>query len=179
MEKGDINIISELWSTYFPKDLFNTNDKRLKSISYFINFFLGFKSEGRFKTDSSSIINLNVCELRQLLNEIDDFVQALITRPHEVTGSIGLALSVICSRNTKLQRITPRFYNLPVETTFMELKSSTVGQLVCLRGYVIRVTNCRPLVLGAAFWCSKCQQEMFVHFDDGLFVPPNSCPTKK
>ena len=73
----------------------------------------------------------------------------------------------------------PRFYNMRPETAFGDLKAGTVGQLVCITGYVIKVSACRPLIEGAGFLCGKCGQSSWSYFEDGIFNPPEMCRTEK
>lgn len=62
---------------------------------------------------------------------------------------------------------------------FSDIKSVTVGQLVTVIGYVVRVTASRPMVIEGSFKCPKCGQYTQKYFRDGLFSPPNVCGTDK
>lgn len=114
---------------------------------------------------------------------IPDFESSLRSSPIEVTGCFGIALSLIgTQRNPYCAEeivIKPHFYNFLTELSFSDLKANVVGELVQIRGHVIRITVCHPLVEQATFFCGKCQQSMDVPLEDGVYIPPEMCSTTK
>lgn len=172
--------VQPLWSKFFPKDPFFPDDKRLAAIHFFSNFFLNNADILR-RTDDSTSSYFNLSELQKRM-AFDDFLSTLQSRPKEVIGCIGIALNLELMRRAPSNCpviILPRFRNLKSEIDFGELKSSSVGQFVAIRGYVVRISPCKPLIEGAAFFCAKCQNEAFIHFEDGIYSPPPQCPMKK
>jgi DNA helicase MCM8 len=112
-----------------------------------------------------------------------DFALSLRMRPVEVMGFMGIAMSLLAKEQNPhcedLFIIHPRFYGLSEEISFGSIKSSAVGQLVSLRGHVVRVSPCRPLVLSAQFLCAKCMKYTTAKLEDGIFLPPAMCSTEK
>ena len=172
-----IRWLSILWSHFFPKDnskkLSIRDDPRLSCIDSFYNFFL---DEGKKLVRKQDLFrNTQVhLDIRKLSSCFDDFDEIMRTQPLEVMGCIGLALSLIPSMKLTFGMnmpifIQPIFYNLFPFTPFGELRSSTVGQLVSLRGYVVRVAPCKPLIIRAKFLCGKCFDTTEVYFEDGIF----------
>ena len=99
----------------------------------------------------------------------------------------GIAINLIIFSYVKLKNPNidefrihfPRILNLKPNTQYGHLKSSIVGHLVSLKGYVVRVSACSPLVISACFSCSKCSQYTRVTFEDGIFSTPTRCVTDK
>ncbi|KAG2492281.1 hypothetical protein HYH03_009521 [Edaphochlamys debaryana] len=73
-------------------------------------------------------------------------------------------------------RISVRLVNhTPSQTTIRQLRSSSIGKLVTLRGTVVRATPVRPLVERMDFVCAKCGSSVGVPFVDGVFTAPTKC----
>ena len=184
MNQQDKELLSRLWPRYFPKDKFWGDDKRIGAVEMFIAFF---QSESGKELVPANItcdvlsVEIDIPSMQRAL-PFSDFVSMLQTRPKEVIGCIGIALSIIFAVTVPAQKsltCIPRFVGLTTELSFGELKSGTVGQLVAIRGYVVRASHCRPLIEGALFSCGKCFVDTFTYFEDGIFQPPPICPTKK
>lgn len=152
----------------------------------FRNFFLT-DAAGQMFIDRSSLATQKYVYLNlTLFNHhlpFEDFASSLQMRPVEVMGMVGIALSLVAKNFyphcTEAFIIRPRFYNLGSEVGFGEIKSSTVGQMVSVRGHVVRVSACHPLVESANFLCAKCMKYTFARFEDGIFMPPSVCGTHK
>jgi hypothetical protein len=94
----------------------------------------------------------------------------------------GLAASLLMFSQGLIARPKPFqvvLFGLGPPTPFHEIKSHTVGQLVAVTGYVVRVSASRPLVVAGAFLCSKCGKHTRCSFSDGVFSPPSVCDTDK
>jgi DNA replicative helicase MCM subunit Mcm2 (Cdc46/Mcm family) len=181
--------IASLWRFYFTKEKFLENDNRIPAIQVFYELFLhnGFENiilNTDFKSNNS--IYLNVKSLADML-PFPDFVETLVNRPVELIGTIGIALSLILLFKSKNNNnntvepiaVVPRFHNLLPEISFNGIKSGAADKLVSIRGHVIRVNSCRPLIEVASFLCSKCQRETLCFFEDGIFCTPEKCSTPK
>jgi DNA replicative helicase MCM subunit Mcm2 (Cdc46/Mcm family) len=155
MDKQDAQILASfVWPKFFPKDKFMLQDKRIAAITMFCEFF---KHEGKAllsKLDATKEKSLyfDVSGVSQLL-PFPDFIDTLRTRPNEVIGCLGCAISILKTRefSSNLSEpfcIWPRFQNFSEDCSFSDLKSGTVGQLVNIRGYVVRVSPCKPLIEG-------------------------------
>ncbi len=185
MEKEDVRILTGIWGDYFHQEIFIVQDQRNGAIQIFQEFFLS--EAGLFLTNTINlsldrIVYFDVQQLNHIL-PFPDFETTLVNRPLEVLGCMGMALSLIINkRNPYLPEIIAikcRFYNLSNAISYGDLKSSTVGQFVCLEGHVVKASNCHPLIERAVFTCAKCQQSTWVSFEDGIYMPPEVCTTPK
>ena len=185
MNPAELLYVAGLWGEYFPREVFIAQDPRLAGITMFRDFF---KSEqGICLLDSQALstqryVYFNIKYLNETL-PFSDFELSLKMRPTEVMGFIGIALSLLAKQqNPHCEEqfiIHPRFYGLSSDTCFGDIKSSTVGQVVSVRGHVVRVSPCRPLVQSASFLCAKCMKFTFSKLEDGIFLPPVVCSTEK
>ena len=182
---------SRLWGRYFPLERLgaftgNSKDTRVSIIETFFSILRkpetgSLLNTSTWKHDGS--VYFDVQELASTLL-FPDFVNTLRSRPREVCGCLGVALSLIAAERIpeaqkldSLWAIHPRFTNLGEETPFEHLNSSCVGQFVCFRGHVVRVSAPRPLVTGGWFACVKCNQDTWQAFEDGVFCIPSNCAT--
>lgn len=186
MHADDLTYVGYVWNEFFPKEVYLPQDPRLAGINMFREFFLTDPA-GQKYIDGDSLatqkyVYFNVCTLNQHL-PFNDFDVSLKLRPVEVMGLVGIALSLVAKNLhphcSDAFVIRPRFYNSNSEVSFGDIKSSTVGQMVSVRGHVVRVSACRPLVESANFLCAKCMKYTFARFEDGIFIPPNVCSTAK
>jgi DNA helicase MCM8 len=185
MNPAELLYIAEVWESYFPREVFIAQDPRLAGIGIFRDFFSTGEGCGLVSQDQLALqkyVYFDVDELNDKL-PFSDFELSLKMRPIEVTGFVGIALSLLArAQNPHCEErfvILPRFYGLSEETSFGNINSSTVGQLVSTRGHVVRVSPCRPLVQTASFLCAKCMKYTFARLEDGIFVPPAMCSTEK
>lgn len=185
MNASELLHVAGVWEAYFPREVFIAQDPRLAGIGIFRDFFS--TGEGRTMISLEQLamqkyVYFDVIELNEKL-PFSDFELSLKMRPTEVTGFIGIALSLLAkAQNPHCEEqfiIYPRFYGLSEETSFGNINSSTVGQLVSIRGHVVRVSPCRPLVLSASFLCAKCMKYTSSRLEDGIFIAPAICSTEK
>jgi DNA replicative helicase MCM subunit Mcm2 (Cdc46/Mcm family) len=136
-----------------------------------------------------------------------DCLSLLCTEPANMIGCIGCAVSVLLSQrlsvfnNNKLYPIAihPRFFSTTITTTyrlgsvcapvadlhsncvpltpFVDVKSNAVGKLVCIIGYVMRMTKIQPLVEYGSFICGKCGKQTLTYFEDGIYTSTDRCAT--
>ena len=182
--------VMQIWPKYFPNDrppIFNAKQKdaRISIIETFLTIFIkeeNTKLLGYQNWSPESLVYFDVQELASIC-PIPDFNKLLRTKPRELSGCIGIAMTILASHlipaassSTCLPwLIRPRFTNLGEETPFELLKSSCVGQFVCFRGHVVRVSPPRPLVIGGWFSCSKCGDDTWQAFEDGVYCVPVGC----
>lgn len=130
--------------------------------------------------------------MQELANSVgfNDFELSLVNRPTEVLGCLGIALSIAIAEELQASHpspptdqpippLFPRLVNLSSQLNFGELKSGKNGQLVSITGYVVKVSNIRPLVESAMFLCPKCMNMQSWKLDDGVFNPPPVCNTSQ
>lgn len=185
MDADEISYISCIWSEYFPKEVFFQDDPRLGGVAMFRDFFLSQVGQSYYVADQLVTKKYVYFHLPQLCDQLpfNDFEMSLKLRPFEVMGFVGIALSLVAKsmhpQCSEAFIIRPRFYGLDSEVSFGDIKSSTVGQMLSVKGHVVRVSPCRPLVESADFLCAKCMKSTSVKFEDGTFMPPAICLTPK
>lgn len=117
---------------------------------------------------------------------IGDICESLYTRPLEVLGVLGIALSLVAYIHTKapydservLTAVRVRFLDLPSRHCYgmSELMANSVGRFVSIQGHVIKAGAARPLICRAKFICSRCGYDaLWTTFDDGIYAPPEEC----
>jgi DNA helicase MCM8 len=189
--------VLEIWPRYFPLDRpgsFNgsTKDVRISIIETFYSVFLKDDRIPSLESDwaqrPESLVYFDVQELASAV-PIPDFVTVLRSKPRELIGCIGIALSLVARHHHSATQgnhatassikwsLRPRFTNLGEDIPYELLKSSCVGQLVSFRGHVVRVSPPRPLVVGGWFLCGKCGDDTWQSFEDGVFCVPSICGT--
>ena len=187
LDPQSLQICEVIWCNYFPKDQFHDEDRRLSAIELFFDFFGA--GEGRQlishvdpARESSVYFDISVV---QSLLPFADFVSTLRTKPNEVIGCIGCAISILKTKEFTSNFaepfcLWPRFQNFQEpDTDFGDLRSGIVGQLVSISGYVVKVSSCRPLIEGGFFQCSRCHLNTWVTFEDGIYHPPEQCGAGK
>ncbi len=191
MTDEEIRICHFLWSQFFPKDVFILQDNRLSLAGVLYDYFRSDEGLQRFPilangspamSKSGNIVSLSVQELTEHL-PFDDVESILTTSPQEVIACYSLAISRLANTWTPYADpplvIHVSVHSLSTITPFSDIKSSTVGQLVCIEGHVVRVTCGSPLMIQGGFKCAKCQQTNMVYFEDGIYDVPPQCKTKK
>lgn len=113
-----------------------------------------------------------------------DFETCLRDRPSRILAHVGVALC-LCRDATdtggggrgaaSTGRVTVRFVGVTPVTPMAHVKSSTIGKLISVSGYVVRASSIQPLVVQAQFECLKCGALMDVRFERGNFCPPARC----
>jgi len=175
-----------LWPYFYPKEKYQQQDSRLELVNMLYDFFLTPPATtsitNNIQFGCNGIVLINIHKLSKII-PFPDFKQILTTRPMEVTNAIGMALSRIANEKCPYLEIPiikePRFYHLHSYTSFGDIKSNVVGQLIAIRGHVIRVSSLKPLLLKGKFRCPKCRNDTIEWFEDGIFNPPEVCSTPK
>lgn len=175
-------IMHAIWLLYYPDDAFHPQDPRMAIVQAFHSFLLRREDHLKLVTHPSwDCCYVDVQALAKA-KPFEDFEDALVRRPSEVTTCLAMALSAIYAERhpyASPRVISPHFYNLSTTTSFAAIKASSVGQLVSVVGHLTRVSPCRALVLGGNFHCAKCGSVLNVHFEDGIFLPPAQCRTSR
>ena len=82
-------------------------------------------------------------------------------------------------RSSALHPIHAQLLNLLPASSFSDLKSGSLGTLVSVVGYVVRISQSHHMINGATYVCGKCDSNFVHYFEDGVFVPPVTCPVPK
>jgi DNA replicative helicase MCM subunit Mcm2 (Cdc46/Mcm family) len=154
-------IIEKIWRYIYPKDInkYSSNDIRVETA---LTFFEHIKESERNinivikaydlipinkKGNFIKYIHFNVNTLCTLF-PYNDFIMTIRTKPYEVIGSINLALSLFITNKYHLYDnpviLLTRLNKLLPEIRFSDLKADVIGQLVSLRGYVVKVSHSYP-----------------------------------
>lgn len=191
MNISELKIVEALWTKVFPKDAFIVKDNsRLEVVT---SFSKHFKSNQQIFNDiklSTGTVTFEVSQLQSLLS-YHDFEISLINQPIELLGCLSISLSLIATTMPKdvnsvadlnssdIKIIHPKITKLSQGTKFSDLKSSKVGQLISLKGYVVKCSSIKPLVQSAFFSCSKCFSSQETILQDGVYIPPEKCAEAK
>jgi DNA replicative helicase MCM subunit Mcm2 (Cdc46/Mcm family) len=179
-------ILEKLWTTFYPLEIYDPKDSRNELIEILVDFFQNDENGKRFvlgrNMGVTGTIHFNVQEMNKFF-PFPDVEAVVIQKNIEFSGTIGLALSYIANTLFPYLEIPiikyAAFYNLSKSLSFSDVKSTTVGKLISLKGHVVKVSPCRPLVIEGEFRCSKCLQNTRMKFLDGIFNPPVQCKTVK
>lgn len=191
----ELSILASLWPHLLPHDIFFKEHALLPVVlTFFDELSTVFERDHSllfplYQRDQligmlrkNSCLEVDISLLVQNLH-FEDLYNSLVTKPVQVLGCLNCALSLLAAKLNPYVEfpsiIQCRLLNMQDLSSYADLKSSKVGQLVCLHGYVVKVSAIRPLVTQAAFFCSKCQQQFMNAFEDGVFNPPNICPTSR
>ncbi|XP_054655185.1 DNA helicase MCM8 isoform X1 [Dunckerocampus dactyliophorus] len=74
-----------------------------------------------------------------------------------------------------IPHISARLYNYESLTPLRTLRASVFGQLVCVKGTVVRVSNIRPLCTRLAFRCMMCSHTLSLPLQRGKYTTPSKC----
>ena len=188
LNAAEFNLLKKLWSAFFPGDALPTDrvsDNRCRGSAEFLKFF---RDEARgkplllgaeWRNQGSVYFD---CVVLSIALGFHDFLSSLASRPLEITGTMGIALGLLADKLFPYGEpmvIRPRFTNFDPETPYEMLKSSIIGQLVSIKGYVVKVSPPVALVEAAQFVCSACGYDQWVRFPDGIFTPPEMCRGRK
>ncbi|RYH10488.1 hypothetical protein EON65_39405 [archaeon] len=171
------------WTHYFYDDKYSSQDPRVEILEVFFNFFNNSEDALQlvFPFNTWECCYIDVLKLTAAL-PISDFDDVLVSRPVEMSKCLGIALSTVYRvRNPYSETIVvyPHFYNTRSITAFVNVKASTVGQLICVEGQVTRVNPSRVMLSTGRFKCAKCRQVTAQCFEDGIYEPPKVCSTIK
>jgi len=182
-----LKCIQENWHLYFPFDPFDAEIPWTKATKLFRLFL---KEEGRMLLDyvdlekaTEVVFDINVfCSLVELPHPMGGFRNILLANAMMTLNCLGLAL---CSLRTPrgmqditsplTNKIIPRFLNIRPLTSLRDLKSSSLGRMVAVRGNVIRVAGVTPMVKRMDFECVKCGDVMIKNMPDGRMEHPTHC----
>ncbi|XP_061829215.1 DNA helicase MCM8 [Nerophis lumbriciformis] len=74
-----------------------------------------------------------------------------------------------------IPHISARLHNYEPLTPLRTLRASVYGQLVCVRGTAVRVSNIRPLCTRLAFRCTTCSATCSLPLQRGKYATPTKC----
>lgn len=80
--------------------------------------------------------------------------------------------------NAPLPKLCVRVSGLLPLTPLRDLRSTTCGQMVAVRGTVVRATEVKPHYQQVGFRCLWCGREQAVEQPGGYFTHPTSCTSR-
>jgi DNA replicative helicase MCM subunit Mcm2 (Cdc46/Mcm family) len=124
-------------------------------------------------------VELNLTQMSAIF-PYDDFISTLSSDPLEVIGCLNMAVSILLWTYTR-EAPNPPYLPFPIfvrlnkipgqVSSFSDLKANSCGRLLSIKGHVIRVSACSPLISTGTFKCTKCGEHTTKHFVDGIFAP--------
>ena len=125
-------------------------------------------------------MKIQLDDLIELIDE-ENFKEILFDKPEIIIPSIEYTMhhvALITSTHPE-QLMDCRCYvriQIPKPThTIKELKASTIGKLICIKGTVIKASSIKPFLRSMIFQCSTCKSEKEITFRDGKYVVPKKC----
>ncbi|ELP85914.1 DNA replication licensing factor mcm4, putative [Entamoeba invadens IP1] len=125
-------------------------------------------------------MNIQLDQLKGLVPE-EGFEQLLTEKPEIVIPAIEYSMHVIALKSSpnpedalNCQCIARIQFTKPT-STIKELKASTIGKLICIKGTVIRASSIKPYLVSMSFKCGTCNYQKDVRFKDGKYKLPKKC----
>lgn len=187
------------WSTYFPND--SETDPasvgRAKLVSVLYKYFSSSNGVHLLKTPQCSFtlpLDYTAMAVPSAPGPLRSAANVLRNNPLETIASIGLAAcraaETLAPNDAHLShwrqvavslstRIIPRISNFSPPTSLRNLRSSSVGKFVAVRGTVVRVSPIRQQLVSMQFQCSRCAALQNLSFNDYKYAVPASCPTDR
>lgn len=83
--------------------------------------------------------------------------------------------------DVKIENCTPRFYNLPMARRVLirDLRAEHISRFVAIEGIVRKVTEVRPKIVEATYFCNNCGKKVRVFQEEGVLKTPFECPACK
>ncbi|KAM7310313.1 DNA helicase MCM8 isoform X1 [Ixodes scapularis] len=117
-----------------------------------------------------------------------DLKESLRMGPHDTLRIMGVALHQVLTKLYRQRNQDPEDQPLPKlqirvagfgpPTPLREIRGMTRGQMVAVRGTVVRATETKPQYEALAFCCLTCGRCQRVEQPGGYFLPPTSCPSR-
>lgn len=161
----------ESWNLYFPDDQYTVFNESIK----FIN---------QIKRDLKEVIEENIHNIvktKLFFITYENLLNLIKKITHEqnyeiIVNCISCAISeIIKENNLGLLKITTRIscYN-KIEVN-QQINTEQIGKLLHLRGTVCRVGFKKLIIYKGFFECKKCNEIVFVNFQDNIFKQPTKC----
>ncbi|KAH9366289.1 hypothetical protein HPB48_010296 [Haemaphysalis longicornis] len=141
------------------------------------------------RSRTSYEVHLEELEADELLRENwPDLKDSLKCRPGYALNVLGLALHQALTKHdrelsdecadTVLPELTVRVAGFGPVLPLRDVRSTTCGCMVAVRGTVVRASEIKPLYRTMGFCCLGCETRQAVAQPGGYFTTPNSCPER-
>eukprot|EP00112_Aurelia_sp_Birch-Aquarium-sp1_P024736 Seg796.9 transcript_id=Seg796.9/GoldUCD/mRNA.D3Y31 product="DNA helicase MCM8" protein_id=Seg796.9/GoldUCD/D3Y31 len=179
------------WYTYFPDKVYMPGDDLANEVHQFLEFFekkLDIFNLEEIEKKSAIYVDYNdLMNDENLKGELPTLSNDLKDNPelHLKAISVAFHQALIDDQNADepqsiaipfdIPYIKTRILNYEPTTLLRNLKASTYGKLVSIRGTVVRVGNVKPLATHLAFTCCSCKAQQVLELTDGKYDTPNKC----
>ncbi|BFU22709.1 DNA replication licensing factor, putative [Entamoeba histolytica HM-1:IMSS-B] len=176
MELIDLELKLQDRYFYNPK----SSKTELELSSLLVPKFEEYVHAEEFLGHSEVGMNIQLDDLIAMVGE-EDFKEMLFEKPEIVIPSIEYAMHYVAlhSASDPSQIMDCRCIvrvQIPKPTsTIKELKASSIGKLICIKGTVIRASSIKPHLVSMVFCCSTCKANKEVTFRDGKYTEPKKC----
>nr|XP_027202837.1 DNA replication licensing factor MCM7-like [Dermatophagoides pteronyssinus] len=104
------------------------------------------------------------------LNSLSYAAKCRLFLRDRISNSNNIPAIYKCSYSIRL--VCPDYW--PV-VPIHQIKSKEIGRLLKVSGVVLQVTNVRPRMTVAAYYCESCNERIFVPIDFNVFCPLTTC----
>jgi replicative DNA helicase Mcm len=105
-----------------------------------------------------------------------DLAKDLLEYPDETLKHAQAALwSLPIPMDVEMSEARVGIVNLPELTYIRDLRSVHINRLISVTGIVSKVTDVRPRIINAAFFCQRCEHITYLSQDAFKFIEPFSC----
>ncbi|MBE8540244.1 ATP-binding protein [Geoglobus acetivorans] len=141
------------------------------------------KIAGRISTGSFGVRSINVDVLSHLtIFKEGTLAEELFSNPDKVIDDARRGIELTDNiYDVKLENCIPRFFNLPLARRILirDLRAEHISKFVAIEGIVRKVTEVRPKIVEAAYFCGNCGKKVRVYQEEGVLKPPYECPACK
>lgn len=183
------------WQFYFPNEEYPPDAAVLERLVRLEAYFSEKMSKlvgpaGLIDRSRTSYeVHLEELEADELLRENwPDLKDSLKCRPGYALNVLGLALHQALTKHdrelsdecadTVLPELTVRVAGFGPVLPLRDVRSTTCGCMVAVRGTVVRASEIKPLYRTMGFCCLGCETRQAVAQPGGYFTTPNSCPER-
>lgn len=161
----------ESWNLYFPDDQYTVFNESIKLIN-------------EFKKDLIELVQVNIRNIVKIkiflitYENLKELIEKLTQEQNFdiIINCISCAISeIIKENNFGLIKIITRITSYNKIESNISISTNQIGKLLHLRGTVCRVGFKKLVIYKAYFECKKCNELIFINFQDNIFKQPSNC----
>ncbi|XP_039994442.1 DNA helicase MCM8 [Xiphias gladius] len=185
------------WAHYF-KEGFIESSPSMEKIKVFEKYFTSkIHLYDKDEIERQGSVMVDYADLtgdKTVRKALPDLTTELKEQPELILNCLGVAIHQVLTIDLEKQaaelqgeelpvatpiinipHISARLYNYEPLTPFRALRASVFGQLVCVRGTVVRVSSIRPICTRMAFKCLGCSKTQSLPLQRGKYATPTKC----
>ncbi|DBA93068.1 TPA: DNA replication licensing factor mcm8, variant 3 [Trebouxia sp. C0005] len=182
-------IVPEAWSLYFPDEEFSLDDRRAVLLQDLLPRLTSLTRWLAERLQPQQVtgrhrLSIGFEELQKVCSS-SELSAALDLQPVEALACLGAAAHQVLF-NPQAQQVLPegieplkivvRLEGHPSSMRHIrQLKSSSIGKIVSVKGTVVRISAVKPLIQCMTFTCTRCGGEHQMRFPEGIYTPPTGC----